>query len=106
VRPLAGRIRSAPRLIGFRRAKGCRPLRIVRESLYSMIGALTELGVTVMLTVEVTDSFAELPLSPQGTSFLTDGYRGILTGVPVARTPRSRDPSPRAKRQAPKMRRG
>jgi circadian clock protein KaiC len=44
-----------------------------RESLYRMVGALTGLGVTVMLTVEVTDSFTELRLSPQGISFLTDG---------------------------------
>jgi circadian clock protein KaiC len=48
-----------------------------RESLYRMVGALTGLGVTVMLTVELTDSFTELRLSPQGTSFLTDGI--ILT---------------------------
>jgi len=127
-----------------------------RESLYRMIGALTELGVTVLLTVEVTDSFTELRLSPQGTSFLTDGiilqryvevggslrkvmtvvkmrarphskefreydisekgiairersldgYGAILTGVPAARTPRSRDPSHRAKRPARAKRRG
>jgi circadian clock protein KaiC len=44
-----------------------------RESLYRMVGTLTALGVTVMLTVEVTDSFTELRLSPQGTSFVTDG---------------------------------
>jgi circadian clock protein KaiC len=44
-----------------------------RESLYRMVGALTGLGVTVMLTVEVTDSFTELRLSPHGISFLTDG---------------------------------
>ncbi|MGQ0503867.1 MAG: RAD55 family ATPase [Myxococcaceae bacterium] len=44
-----------------------------RESLYRMVGALTPLGVTVMLTVEVTDSFTELRLSPHGLSFLTDG---------------------------------
>ena len=44
-----------------------------RESLYRMVGALTNLGVTVMLTVEVSDSFTELRLSPHGISFLTDG---------------------------------
>jgi circadian clock protein KaiC len=44
-----------------------------RESLYRMVGALTNLGVTVMLTVEVSDSFSELRLSPHGISFLTDG---------------------------------
>jgi circadian clock protein KaiC len=44
-----------------------------RESLYRMVGALTTLGVTVMLTVEVTDTFSEMRLSPHGISFLTDG---------------------------------
>jgi circadian clock protein KaiC len=44
-----------------------------RESLYRMIGALTNLGVTVLMTVELTESFTELRLSPQGASFLTDG---------------------------------
>ena len=44
-----------------------------RESLYRMVSALTALGVTVLLTVEVTDSYGELRLSPHGISFLTDG---------------------------------
>jgi circadian clock protein KaiC len=44
-----------------------------RESLYRMVGALTTLGVTVMLTVEISDTFGELRLSPHGISFLTDG---------------------------------
>jgi circadian clock protein KaiC len=44
-----------------------------RESLYRMIGALTGLGVTVLLTVEVVESSTELRLSPHGLSFLTDG---------------------------------
>jgi circadian clock protein KaiC len=44
-----------------------------RESLYRMVSALTALGVTVLLTAEVIDSFTELRLSPQGTSFVTDG---------------------------------
>ncbi len=44
-----------------------------RESLYRMVGALTEMGVTVMLTVEISDTFMELRLSPHGISFLTDG---------------------------------
>lgn len=43
-----------------------------RESLYRMLGALTALGVTVMATVELTDSFVDFPLSPQAVSFLTD----------------------------------
>lgn len=43
-----------------------------RESLYRMVGALTGLGVTVMSTVELTDSFDALRFSPQGIAFLTD----------------------------------
>ncbi len=44
-----------------------------RESLYRMVGALTALGVTVVMTAELTDSYAELALSPHEISFLTDG---------------------------------
>ncbi len=44
-----------------------------RESLYRMVGALTSMGVTVMMTVEINDTFDELRLSPHGISFLTDG---------------------------------
>lgn len=44
-----------------------------RESLYRMVGGLVELGVTVMMTAELTDSYTELCLSPHGISFLTDG---------------------------------
>jgi circadian clock protein KaiC len=45
-----------------------------RESLYRMMGALTGLGVTVMATVEVADSYTDLRFSPQahGIAFLTD----------------------------------
>ena len=43
-----------------------------RESLYRMIGALTNTGVTVLSTVELTDSFTDLPFSPYAISFLTD----------------------------------
>lgn len=43
-----------------------------RESLYRMIGALTTLGVTVMSTVELSDSFVDLKFSPQSIAFLTD----------------------------------
>ncbi len=43
-----------------------------RESLYRMIGALTGLGVTVMATVELPDSYDELKFSPYGVAFLTD----------------------------------
>ncbi len=43
-----------------------------RESLYRMIGALTRIGVTIVSTVEVTESFTELALSPYSISFLSD----------------------------------
>lgn len=45
----------------------------LRESLYRMIGGLAGLGVTVILTAELVDSYAELRLSPHGISFLADG---------------------------------
>ena len=43
-----------------------------RESLYRMLGSLTGLGVTVMATVELEDSYTDLRFSPQGVAFLTD----------------------------------
>ncbi len=43
-----------------------------RESLYRMMGALTGLGVTVMATVELEDSYTDLRFSPYGVAFLTD----------------------------------
>jgi circadian clock protein KaiC len=43
-----------------------------RESLYRMIGTLTRKGVTVLSTVEVTESFTDLPLSSYSISFLCD----------------------------------
>ena len=43
-----------------------------RESLYRMVGALTGQGVTVFMTVEVTESFTDLRFSPHQVSFLTD----------------------------------
>jgi circadian clock protein KaiC len=43
-----------------------------RESLYRMMGALTGLGVTVMATVELEDSYTDLRFSPHGIAFLTD----------------------------------
>lgn len=44
-----------------------------RESLYRMVGGLVDLGVTVLMTAEIVDSYSELRLSPHGISFLTDG---------------------------------
>jgi len=43
-----------------------------RESLYQLIVSLTGLGVTVLSTVEVTESTDYLRLSPYNISFLTD----------------------------------
>lgn len=43
-----------------------------RESLYRMVGALTGMGVTVVSTVELPDSFTTLQFSPHGIAFLSD----------------------------------
>lgn len=43
-----------------------------RESLYRLVGALTGTGVTVLMTVEVVQSFSDLSFTPHAISFLTD----------------------------------
>ena len=43
-----------------------------RESLYRMIFALTGIGVTILSTVEVDESFTQFPFSTYSISFLTD----------------------------------
>jgi hypothetical protein len=43
-----------------------------RESLYRMVTALTRVGVTVLMTVEVTEEYTSLRFSPHAISFLTD----------------------------------
>ena len=43
-----------------------------RESLYRMIGAMTRIGVTILTTVEVEESFTELLYSTYSISFLSD----------------------------------
>jgi circadian clock protein KaiC len=43
-----------------------------RESLYRMVTVLTGMGVTMMMTAEVEDSYTDLRFSPHGTAFLTD----------------------------------
>lgn len=43
-----------------------------RESLYRMIGALTRLGVTILSTVEVEETFTSMGLSTYAISFLSD----------------------------------
>jgi len=43
-----------------------------RESLYRMIFALTGIGVTILSTVEVDESFTKFPFSTYSISFLCD----------------------------------
>ena len=43
-----------------------------RESLYRLMGALTGLGITLMATVELEDTYTQLRFGPQGIAFLTD----------------------------------
>lgn len=43
-----------------------------RESLYRMLGALTGLGVTVVATIDLADSYVDLRFSPHDIAFLTD----------------------------------
>jgi circadian clock protein KaiC len=43
-----------------------------RESLYRMVAVLTGMGITLMLTAELEDSYIDLRFSPHGTAFLTD----------------------------------
>jgi circadian clock protein KaiC len=44
-----------------------------REALYRMVSGLVDLGVSVVMTAELVDSYVELRLSPHGISFLADG---------------------------------
>jgi circadian clock protein KaiC len=43
-----------------------------RESLYRMIVSLTAIGITILSTLEMVESFTELPFSSYSISFLTD----------------------------------
>jgi circadian clock protein KaiC len=43
-----------------------------RESLYRLVGVLTGLGVTVMMTLEIQDAYTELRLGPRENAFLAD----------------------------------
>ena len=43
-----------------------------RESLYRLVGVLTGLGVTVLMTLEIEDGYTELRLGPRQNAFLTD----------------------------------
>jgi circadian clock protein KaiC len=59
-------------LVGFEMALAPGFRADFRESLYRMIGALTQAGITILSTVEVEDTFAALPFSHYAISFLTD----------------------------------
>ena len=43
-----------------------------RESLFRMVTALAEAGVSVLMTSELEDRYTDLRFSPYGTAFLTD----------------------------------
>jgi circadian clock protein KaiC len=43
-----------------------------RESLYRLVGVLTGLGVTVMMTLEIEDAYTALRLGPRENAFLAD----------------------------------
>jgi circadian clock protein KaiC len=43
-----------------------------RESLYRMVAVLTGMGITMIMTAELEDSYVDLRFSPHGTAFLTD----------------------------------
>lgn len=74
-----------------------------RESLYRMIGALTGVDVTVMMTVEITTEYSELHITPHAVSFLADDIilsryvemdgqlRTVMTVVKMRRSGHSRD---------------
>jgi circadian clock protein KaiC len=42
-----------------------------RESLYRLLGAMTGVGITVLMTVELTENYNELRFTPHIVSFLT-----------------------------------
>jgi circadian clock protein KaiC len=43
-----------------------------RESLYRLVGVLTGLGATVLMTLEIEDAYTQLRLGPRENAFLTD----------------------------------
>jgi circadian clock protein KaiC len=59
-------------LVGFEMALAPGFRADFRESLYRMIGALTNAGITILSTVEVEDNFSSLQFSHYAISFLTD----------------------------------
>ena len=73
-----------------------------RESLYRLVGVLTGLGVTVMMTLEIEDGYTDLRLGPRENAFLTDALilqryvelDGMLKRMMVVVKIRGRDHSP------------
>lgn len=43
-----------------------------RESLYRLVSVLTGMGITILMTAELEDTYTGLRFSPHGTAFLTD----------------------------------
>ena len=74
-----------------------------RESLYRLVGVLTTLGVTVMMTLEIEDAYTELRLGPRENAFLADviillryveldgALRRVMTVIKVWGSDHSRD---------------
>jgi len=74
-----------------------------RESLYRLIAALTGMGLTVMMTAELEDSYTDLRFSPHGTAFLTDAiilqryleidgqFKRVMAAIKVRACPHSAD---------------
>ena len=74
-----------------------------RESLYRLVAALTGMGLTVMMTAELEDSYTDLRFSPHGTAFLTDAvilqryleidgqFRRVMAAVKVRASDHSKD---------------
>jgi circadian clock protein KaiC len=74
-----------------------------RESLYRMIAALTDMGVTVMMIAELEDRFTDLRFSSYGSAFLADAilmhryveisgqFKRVLSVVKVRASPHSKD---------------
>jgi circadian clock protein KaiC len=74
-----------------------------RESLYRLVAALTGMGLTVMMTAELEDSYTDLRFSPHGTAFLTDAiilqryveihgqFKRVMAAVKVRASAHSKD---------------
>jgi circadian clock protein KaiC len=74
-----------------------------RESLHRLVAALTGMGLTVMMTAELEDSYTDLRFSPHGTAFLTDAiilqrylevdgqFKRVMAAVKVRASAHSKD---------------